>query len=143
MKPTPKQFNIGFCISTSSVYEIIENSNEKGVPIDFDAVSNGISNIERNCLRGLRESGFTCVSDEGHDGNGDLLGSCMVSTDSPAWELIKYATDFDEPFSTGKGDIHKIVENVYKDVLLSVSVLVDVSVELIDLKEVKEYIDNN
>lgn len=82
----PEQF-FGWAIGTSSQEAIEAHAQEAGFETNgafWDEANAATLQLEGNVMRVLRNAGFQ-LRDEGHDGNGDLVGSGWVCPQGGAW----------------------------------------------------------
>jgi len=117
MPKNTEEFECGFSITTSSEYVLKENFIERRgrEPNDeeWEQINKDVSIAECNALRYIREKlGNAC--DEGHCGDGDLIGSCWTKWENrDALELIvRYHVDYGQEIDL-PGDP---ILNAYKDV---------------------------
>lgn len=138
----------GFAVRLTDEELMRANAAEGGINIEDvavgDQISRDYSQLERNTLRLMRACGFN-AQDHGHDGHGDLVGSCWV-TGADACAALKRLIDGpgDWP-STSSGTFNSTFPG--SDTALWVNVsdigqrLLDVTVDFFDLDAFKERLE--
>jgi hypothetical protein len=91
------EVDFGFAIRTSDQNYIEEIAREIGValtPENWDLLNSDMMAMERNCLEMLDKSGIR-VREEGHAGDGDLVGTAWANLGTPGWDIVKRWADSD------------------------------------------------
>lgn len=107
-----KDMNFGFAVMTPEQYEIEDTAHDLGIALDWDQINADISLIERNAMKVLNNLGIG-TSDEGHDGEGDLIGSAWTNSNTPGWTIIKKVAEGDDNYIWG---IDRFIQLAYRGV---------------------------
>ena len=133
----PEYFHLGFSIYTSNegTIEDCARENGNGIVLDdaaWNTLNEDTAKIERNVLRWLNtEIG---ARSEGHNGEGDLVGSVFVYLDNPVhYEFFEDYLRHEEPWNTGSGTFPNEA-NVYEGTS-ELAHLIDASLDLFDYKK--------
>lgn len=129
----PKNFHIGFSIRTSDENTVKEDAAERGVELTDDvwtALLRDIDLIERNVRKWMDAHGIDNRS-EGHDGDGDLVGSIFLDLAAPSnFAFFEQYMQHEEPWSTSSGTFPHDAD-VYADTS-EFAHLLDVDLDLFD-----------
>ena len=104
--------SMGFSIDVGNEDMITANAEDKKIKLDWDKINKGISKIEHSILQALKadKKNVSFLRDEGHGSDGALVGSIDIVKDSPLAKAIQDEKEgSSEPWSTGKGNISKIM----------------------------------
>lgn len=142
---TFKTISFGFAIRTSHEDMIKEHAAELGLELNdrnWEQVNKDIERLERNIVALLNKHGIDATP-EGHDNNGDLIGSASVKTGTPAWEWVSKWEDDTEPLSTTSGTLTSVegAEKLFDGVSEMGQRILDVDVGFFDLGEVHAFRD--
>ena len=145
----PDEVEFGFAISTAEEGMIQQNAIDQELgeltTEQWNALSDDIGKMERNVMKILDKSGIQ-VSDQGHGGDGALIGSAWVTRRTEGWELLRRWLETDGELLN---NYVQIVNNACPDADqmmwdgisdLGQRVL-DVDVSFFDLDDVKQYFE--
>jgi len=135
--------DFGFAIGTADQYYIEANARDHEVELtdeSWETLNNDSMALEHNCMELLGKAGIQ-VRDEGHDGQGDLVGSAWVKRGEPAWELVRRWVETDGELFMDASRIEQEIgvegagEILWQGVSELGKDLLDCRIEFFDVKE--------
>jgi hypothetical protein len=146
------EFQFGFAISTGSEDIITSNLQEQGIDVSsvyWEDFNSGLTKLENNLIWILREDAGLMLSPEGHDKDGDYIGTGWLHFErdkkfnKPGVELLKLAVEHDEPFRTSSGTINRVpgIEKMYEGVPDVVAKGADVTISFFGIEAIRRFFE--
>lgn len=132
------EVHAGFAIITSPQGVIEDNAFDKGIELqeeDWAQISAGLERMEINAVQFLAQA-FGSARNEGHDANGDLIGSVWIDASTLAHaEILERFEYIDDTAICDFDGLESIASpNLFEGVNDLTQSLVDGQIELFDLK---------